>query len=68
MVAVNSTVRAPEVMDATPLLRERPCRNGIAEVIQLNSYEHATAPTKVGADLDDGVKYAAVAGIPERAA
>jgi hypothetical protein len=47
---------------------ERPCRNGIAGVIQLNPFERATAPRKVGTDLDDDVKYAAVAGFPERAA
>jgi hypothetical protein len=55
-------------MDATPLLSERPCRNGIPGVIQLNHCERATAARKVGADLDDDVKYAAVAGFPERAA
>jgi hypothetical protein len=37
-------------------------------VTQINFCERATAPRKVSADLDDDVKYAAVAGFPERAA
>jgi hypothetical protein len=55
-------------MDATPLLLERPCRIGIADVIQLNFCERTTAARKVSADPDDDVKYAAVAGFPEHAA
>jgi hypothetical protein len=37
-------------------------------VIQINLDERATAARKVGIDLDGDVKYAAVAGFPERAA
>jgi len=37
-------------------------------VIQIKSCERATAARKVGTDLDEDVKYAAVAGFPERAA
>jgi hypothetical protein len=37
-------------------------------VTQINFCERATAPRKVSTDLDDDVKYAAVAGFPERAA
>jgi hypothetical protein len=55
-------------MDATPLLIRTPVSQRDCRRDPDQTSERARAARKVIADLDDAVKYVAVAGFPERAA